>query len=113
MVLVGHSQRIAVPLTRRQRRAMAACGVVLLLAAVAVGVLAATDKGGYPVSSHGCVSLLVAGATGAQSFRECGAPARAFCRQEYARRDRLALEAQPQCRLAGIEPTDRSGARQQ
>jgi hypothetical protein len=104
MILVGQSQRLAVPLTRRQRRAMVACGVVLLAAAIAAGILSVTTGSGYPVSRDGCVSVLVAGSTGGQLLRQCGAPARALCKTEYVRHDRFALEVQAQCRLADIKP---------
>jgi hypothetical protein len=105
MVLVGHSQRLAEPLTRRQRRGLLGCGLGVLVATVVVIVVLATShKGIAPVSGHGCVSVLVAGSTGGTLLYECGATARAWCRTEYARRDRLALAVQPQCRRAGIAP---------
>ena len=111
MVLVGHSQRLAEPLTSRQRRSMAVVGVLFVLAAVAVGILASVDTGGIPVSRDGCVSVLVAGSTGAEVLHECGAAARSLCHSEYARHDRLAQRLQPQCRLAGILPGDRAEGR--
>jgi len=115
MVLVGHSQRLAEPLTRRQRRGLLGCALGLLVAGVVViAVVLTTHKSVVPLSGHGCVSVLVAGATGGEPLRECGAAARALCRTEYARHDLLARAVQPQCRLAGIAPpkqTNASGSR--
>jgi len=115
MVLVGHSQRLAEPLTRRQRRGLLGCALGLLVAGVVlIAVVLTTHKSVVPRSGHGCVSVLVAGATGGEPLRECGAAARALCRTEYARHDLLARAVQPQCRLAGIAPpkqTNASGSR--
>jgi hypothetical protein len=105
MVLVGHSQRLAEPLSGRQRRVVAACGIALLLAAIIAGVLAATNTGGSPVSRDGCVNMVVASSTGAQPLHQCGLQARAWCKTEYGRHDQFALEVQTQCRLAGIRPS--------
>jgi hypothetical protein len=103
MVLVGHSQRLAEPLTRRQRRGLLGCGLGVLVATVVVIVVLVTNHRGIaPVSGHGCVSVLVAGSTGGALLYECGTTARAWCKTEYARHDRLALAVQPQCRRAGI-----------
>jgi hypothetical protein len=105
MVLVGHSQRLAEPLTSRQRRGMAAVGLILVLAAIVAGVLSVTNGSGIPASRDGCLNLVVAGSTGGQVLHECGASARSFCRAEYARSDGLALKVQAQCGLAGIKRT--------
>jgi hypothetical protein len=115
MVLVGHSQRLAEPLTRRQRRGMLYCGLGVLVASIAVvAILVTSNKSLAPASGHGCVSVQVAGATGGVVLHECGTTARSWCRTEYARHDRLALAVQPQCRLAGItapKQTNVSGSR--
>jgi hypothetical protein len=115
MVLVGHSQRLAEPLTRRQRRGLLGCGLGVLVATVVViAVLVTTHESVAPASSHGCVNVLVAGATGGTLLHECGTAARAWCKTEYARHDQVALAVQPQCRRAGIAPpkqTNVSGSR--
>jgi hypothetical protein len=110
MVLVGHSQRLAEPLTRRERRTMAAFGVLLVAAVIAVAVLVTTGNGGGSVSRNGCVSILVAGSTGVELLHECGAPARSWCKSELGRRSTFALKLAVQCRLAGIDPTLRGAA---
>lgn len=102
MVLVGHSQRLAEPLTPRQRRIMAGVGIALVLAAIAVAVVIATNTNGYGVSRNGCVSVVLAGSTGGELTHECGAPARAWCRNESRQRSPIALKVEAQCRLAGI-----------
>jgi hypothetical protein len=102
MVLVGQAQRLSVPLTRRQRRAMSAAGAAAVLALIVAIVLIATQPSGVAASRHGCLNMVLASATGAGLLHECGAPARAFCRQEYARHDAVATAVQAQCRLAGI-----------
>lgn len=109
MVLVGHSQRLAEPLTRRQRRGLAGAGAGVVLAVIVAVVLIATRHGGIAPSRDGCINFLGASATGAGLVHQCGAPARAFCREEYARHDALAATAQIQCRLAGIRPAHNGG----
>jgi hypothetical protein len=106
MILVDHSQRTAVPLTPRQRRAMWSCAAIVAVAAVGVVVwLSTAGQSSYTQSRNGCVNVVVAGATGGQLLHRCGAAARAWCKTEYRRTDPVALSAQPQCRDAGIYPT--------
>jgi hypothetical protein len=103
MVLVGHSKHQAKPLTPGQRKAMLAVGAILAIAAVSVAVLLTVTKTGIAESRHGCVSVIVAGATGGTLLRECGAEARAWCKSEFARHDSFALRIQQQCRIAGVK----------
>jgi hypothetical protein len=102
MVLVGHSQRQAQPLTRRQRRGMQATAAIIVVLGIVVWF--ATKGTPFSVSRHGCVSVVLAGATGGNIERECGADARSWCKAEYARKDLTAVTIQKQCRIAGIEP---------
>jgi hypothetical protein len=100
MVLVGHAQRQRQPLTRLQRWA-----VLLVAAAIAVGaVVAIATAGSGPVSADGCVNVIVPSATGAITLHNCGAPARSWCRAEFAQRGETAQRIQQQCRLAGFRP---------
>jgi hypothetical protein len=103
MVLVGHAARLAEPLTRRQRRGLAAVGAMLAIAAVGVTVWLSTHKNPY-VSRDGCVYVMVAGPTGGTLLNQCGAAARAWCASELGAHDLLAPKLLPQCRLAGIYP---------
>jgi hypothetical protein len=103
MVLVGHAARLAEPLTRRQRGALAAVGTLLAIAAVGITVWLATHKDPY-VSRDGCVYVMVAGPTGGDLLNKCGAAARAWCASELGAHDLLAPKLLPQCRLAGIYP---------
>jgi hypothetical protein len=104
MVMFGHAQRLAQPLTRAQKRVIAvALAVVLGLAGWAIGHSTAA-----PSSSKGCVNVVVASSTGGGLLAHCGAAARAWCTSEFASSDALALRIQTQCRLAGLAPRRRS-----
>ena len=98
MVLVGHAQRIAQPLTRLQRRLVAAVVIIV----VGASAWAITQSGSAPASRHGCVNLVVAGSMGGGVLSHCGAAARSWCASEYRQNDPLARLAATQCRLAGI-----------
>ena len=100
MVMVGHSQRLAQPLTRGQQRVIAVV-VGVLLAAATWAVIRPTSA---PVSRNGCVSVVVASSTGGGLLHNCGAAARAWCQTEFARSDALARLIQPKCRRAGLQP---------
>ncbi|MGH2849136.1 MAG: hypothetical protein ACRDLP_00800 [Solirubrobacteraceae bacterium] len=103
MVLVGHSQRLAQPLTRRQRGAIALIAALVLAATLAI-VLTST---GTPRAAAGCVSVVTASSTGGVTLERCGASARAWCREEAARTDAFALNLQAQCARAGLAPRRR------
>lgn len=96
MVLVGHAQRIAQPLTRLQRWLVGA--VVIVVAAVSAWVI--TQTTGAPASAKGCVNLVVPGSMGGGVISHCGAAARSWCASEARQSDRLAQLALVQCRLA-------------
>jgi hypothetical protein len=89
MVMVGHSQRLAQPLTRHQRRATA----------IVVAVLAGPTL--WAVLRPG------SGAAGDGTLRhQCGAAARSWCQSEFTRPEPFALRAQVQWRLAGVSLRD-------
>jgi hypothetical protein len=100
MVMVGHSQRLAQPLTRGQQRVIALVVVVLL----AVAAWAITRSSSAPVSRNGCVSTVLAGSMGGGLLHQCGSAARTLCQAEFARSDALARLIQPQCLRAGLQP---------
>lgn len=99
--MVGQAQRLRVPLTRRQRRSLAAAGAALLAALVALVAYTTLSGGEGLVSGDGCVALTVAGPTGGVELRECGASAKQWCRQESERHGVVAALAEPRCRVAG------------
>ena len=100
MVMTGHAQRLAQPLTRSQKRLI---GVVL---AIVVGLAgwAIARSASAPSSSHGCVNVVVASSTGGDVLSHCGAAARKWCQTEFASSGPLALRIQAQCRDAGLSP---------
>ena len=103
MVMVGHNKRLSEPLSRRQKRIMAA-SLIVLAVALAGGILFATLGGGTPTSHDGCVNITIPSTLGGATLHSCGGVAREFCAQEFARHNALAALAQPQCRLAGYRP---------
>jgi hypothetical protein len=100
MVMVGHSQRLAQPLTRGQQRVIALVMAVVL----AAGTWAIIRPSSAPVSRNGCVNVVIPGSMGGGLLHYCGAAARAWCQAEFARTDVLARLGQPQCRIAGLQP---------
>jgi hypothetical protein len=100
MVMVGHSQRLAQPLTRGQQRAIALV-LALVLAAATWAIIRPSSA---PVSRNGCVSVVIPGSMGGGLLHYCGAAARSWCQAEFARTDLLARLGQPQCRIAGLQP---------
>jgi ribosomal protein S5 len=109
MVLVGQSQRLAEPLSRRQIRVMAAVGVMALLATVGVVAWLATHSSNETAASrNGCVNVIIPAATGGQGVHYCGAAARTFCDSQFGIHNVVAQTIDTQCRLAGIPPARRS-----
>ena len=99
-VLAGHAQRIAQPLTRRQRAGLA------LAAAVVAGVVlwAALRPGTTPTSGRGCVYIVIPSSTGGGVLHDCGAAARRLCRAQADAGGAFAADVRAQCRLAGLRP---------
>lgn len=92
-------------LTPRRKRVLLAVCVVVVLALGGLGAWSAFAHDGYTASGNGCVSVTVPSSTGGATLRYCGAPARSFCRAEYAQHDALARLARPRCATAGIGPS--------
>jgi hypothetical protein len=103
MVMTGHAQRLAQPLTRGQKRAIA----VVVAAVIGASAWLIVGQRGVPASHDGCVNVLVASSMGGGLLQHCGAAARSWCQTEFARNDALALRVQEQCRLAGLRPRQR------
>jgi hypothetical protein len=104
MVMVGHSKRLAEPLTRRQSRALLAVAVSFVLALVGVILYASLHGDSYGDARHGCISIVVASSTGGALLHECGSAARELCRAEDGLNDAFARLVQPHCRRAGYPP---------
>ena len=98
MVLVRHAERTSRPLSSRQRWIVAA----VLAAVIGGSIWAVLGSNAAPVSSAGCVSVVVPSSTGGGVLERCGAAARSWCASELARPDAIAARVEAQCRLAGI-----------
>jgi hypothetical protein len=92
------------PLTRRDKRGLAAIGGLVLAALAGLGIWAAVSPGQYGASHDGCVTVTAASSTGGAVRHECGAQAVAMCHAAFRHGDRLSLLTRPQCRLAGLGP---------
>lgn len=99
----------AEPVTRRDRRRMAAAVLVLALVVAAIAVWAAVRPGSYGGSGNGCVTVTIPSTTGGALIHQCGAKASALCARAYTRTDKVSMLTRPQCKLAGLSPL-RSGA---
>jgi hypothetical protein len=89
-------------MARRDKRTLAAVGFVIVALLTSVGVWSATHPGSYGSSHAGCVTVSFPSSTGGALVHDCGAKARALCRQAFRHDDRLALLTRPQCHLAGL-----------
>jgi hypothetical protein len=99
----------AEPLTRRDKRVLAAVGAVILAGLGGVGIWAVVHPGGYGQSHDGCVTVTAASSTGGALIHECGAGAEALCRAAFAHSDPLSMLTRPQCKLAGLAPAPAAG----
>ena len=81
-------------------------GLVIVLVA-GIGAWAAFGPDSYGRSSNGCVNVVEPSSTGGAVLHQCGAPARAICRSAFAHHARLDLLTRPQCRLAGLGPSEK------
>jgi len=93
MPLEGHWQRTNTPLrrlTKRERNVVVA-GLTTTLVALAV-LLLATGGDSQPPPAPGCISVSIAGRTGAELIHRCGMEARELCARA-ATRDEPAYRA--------------------
>lgn len=91
-------------LTRRDKRALAIVGAVVLVVFTGLGIWAAVRPGTYGPSRDGCVTVTAASSTGGGLLHACGSSAVAMCRAAFEHGDKLSLLTRPQCRLAGLGP---------
>lgn len=92
----------ALSLSPRGKRIVYLILAAVLAAGLAIGIWSAVSSDPYGTSANGCVSLTVAGSTGAVETHFCGAQAKAFCKSSFAKSDAVSVAAQRQCDLAGL-----------
>jgi len=105
MPLEGHWQRTNTPLrrlTKRERNVVIA-GLATTLIALAV-LLLATAGNSRPAPPPGCISVPVAGRTGAELVHGCGVEAREICARAATRDDPGSQAIVAGCGERGIRP---------
>jgi hypothetical protein len=95
MPLEGQAQRLAAPLSGRDRGFIATVTGVIAIAAAA-SVFAYASSPASP-SNEGCVVVTVASSLGGTTLRNCGPAAARFCRSEATLNSDIALA----CRREG------------
>jgi hypothetical protein len=107
MPLEGHWQRTNTPLrrlTKRERNVVIA-GLATTLIALAVLLLATAGNSQSPLPT-GCISVPVAGRTGAELVHGCGMEAREICARAATRDDPGSEAIVASCGERGIRPLD-------
>jgi hypothetical protein len=79
MPLEGHWNRLATPLSGRERRLLVAVAAVVVAVAIGVGVYAATDGAHHQA---GCIDVTVPASVGGATIHRCGTDAVRFCRMQ-------------------------------
>ncbi|HUK44761.1 MAG TPA: hypothetical protein VLV28_05665 [Gaiellaceae bacterium] len=79
MPLEGHWDRLATPLSGRERRLLVILAAVVVAVAIAVGVYAATDRARHQA---GCIDVTVPASVGGATIHRCGKDAVTFCRTQ-------------------------------
>jgi hypothetical protein len=93
-------------LTPRQKRVFVGVCSALLVGVAAVSTWGVSDPGSYGKSAHGCINVTAPSSTGGAILHGCGRTARALCRRAFAQHDRMSLLVRPQCRQAGLAPSN-------
>jgi predicted metal-binding membrane protein len=107
MPLEGHWQRTNTPLrelTKRERNVVIA-GLAATFVALAILVLA-TAGDSQPAPAPGCISVAVAGRTGAELVHGCGMSAREICARAATRDDPGSRAIVTSCGERSIRPLD-------
>jgi hypothetical protein len=105
MPLEGHWQTVNTPLrrlTRRERNVVVA-GLATTVVALAI-LLLATAGDRQPPPPPGCISVSIAGRTGAELINGCGMEAREICAQAALREDPNSQAIVASCDARGIRP---------
>jgi predicted metal-binding membrane protein len=108
--LEGHFQRVNTPLRRltKRERNVAIAVIAVTLIALATLVLA-TAGDSRPGPAPGCIRVAVAGRTGGEIVRGCGANAKAICAHSARFHDPRAEKVVEACREAGVPTTGTPG----
>jgi hypothetical protein len=105
--LQGHWARVNTPVretTERERRILWVV-VALLAAACLAGAIVAFGSSS-PATPAGCVHLEAPSTMGGVASDICGDDARKLCTGNQAKSDPLSATILPQCRKAGLLPSD-------
>ncbi len=105
MPLEGHFQRVNTPLrrlTKRERNVVIGAVAVTFIALLALVLATAGDT--RPPPAPGCISVSVAGRTGAELVHGCGLEARELCAQVAGLDDPQDLAIAAGCSDQNIRP---------
>lgn len=105
MPLEGHFQRVNTPLRRLTRRERTVVGIGLAATVVAIALLLLLTAGDtQPPPPPGCISVSIAGRTGAELVHGCGMEAREICAKAATRDDPASNAIAAGCRERDIRP---------
>jgi hypothetical protein len=102
MPVEGQWERASTPLGRRDKRLLAAVGVIAVVAVAAFTVLYLT-RSSSP-SARGCLVVDVPSTMGGARLRVCGAAAHTFCRTQGSRDAGIAAACRRQGFAADLRP---------
>jgi hypothetical protein len=105
MPLEGHFQRVNTPLRKLTRRERTVVGAGLAATVVAIALLLVLTAGdSKPPPPPGCISIPIAGRTGAELVHGCGLEAREICAKAATRDDPASNAIATGCRERDIRP---------
>jgi hypothetical protein len=105
MPLEGHYHRVNTPLrklTQRERNVVVTGLATTIVAIAAIMLFTAGDK--QPPPPPGCISVSIAGRTGAELINGCGMEAREICAEAALREDPSSKAIVASCSDRGIRP---------
>lgn len=105
MPLEGHYRRVNTPLrklTRRERNVGVAVTAVTVVAIGGILLFTAGDE--QPPPPSGCISVSIAGRTGAELINRCGTEARELCARAATREDPAYRAIAADCAARDIRP---------
>lgn len=105
MPLEGHFQRVNTPLRKLTRRERNVVGAGLATTVVAIALLLLLTAGdSKPPPPPGCISVPIAGRTGAELVHGCGLEAREICAKAATRDDPASNAIAASCDERDIRP---------